>query len=43
MLNILALALWVLEKNLFKVFTICIKEKSMTPLGGANFDPRAFI
>jgi hypothetical protein len=26
-----------------EAFTIFIKEKTMTPMGGANFYPRAFI
>jgi hypothetical protein len=32
-----------LKEDFFKVFTICIYGKSMTPWGGANIDPRAFI
>jgi hypothetical protein len=40
MLNILALAIWGFLKE---VFTIFIKGITMTPVGGANFHPRAFI
>jgi hypothetical protein len=32
-----------LEGDFLKVFTIYVKGKLMTPLGGANFDPRAII